>query len=1032
MNNKILNRIWVLFLLIMHSYTMCAYEEITIGESATDVRTPINFQYINTFQGCQMIYTENELSDIGNEAIIDQIGFYYENTSSIKSQSCKFEVKISSTNSNNFYNYNSTLSLGSDVYSNTVTIGGWTGNTSGWVWIPVSYIYKGGNILVEIRNTEKASSTSSNVYFQATTAADYRTLSWTGASSSTATSINGSRTKARPNTCFRYSNYNSWTEETFTTINCNTPGQLYSLYKDANSPYRLKITGKINDYDLCSLFNDYYQNIISYLDLSDATIFAGGWEGHNNNRFGERPTTDNVVNLKQGLSPDNIRKIVLPNNCISYTGYSCEIYTKSASAFDLNTSYQCEHFFCPEGSKSAWRSYFDSHNQNTVIVVDSPIKHINKDEYFSLSTAEISSIDVIELDCKIDAYKISQLNKMPQLEEIILKSYCQIECYHGTIDSYENGYTSYEAKTIPNNAFKGNTSLRRFVTYHRISIGDHSFQNCTNLKSFECGEGVSYGGKNEVGDYAFDGCKSLKTFSIKNLTSVGDFAFRNTGLSTISLSSCTYYDDDTYYVSYYQPITRFGKCPLFGSTGFYSYTRYWSGHDHWEKECIQDIECIDNDYTDTELCKNGELYGLSATTSWLSLNYEVYRDWSICDLPYIKSINLGEKATSIGEAFLKKCPKLETITSTSSMFMAEDGVLYNADKTELIKFPSAKRTETFTIPRSVKKIREWALEDLKNIKEIICPIIVPLEISEEVFEDCDLSLMTLYVPSTSIDLYKNSKVWSKFGKIVPTPAQFVEKTSENSVENILYVENCGSLSLSNDVYSISLDQDVENCILSYTRTYPDNRNWQALYVPFSMTYDDWKDDYEIARLNDIHQYDDNGDGIIDRTELESIKLKEGGAIKANTPYLIKAKTAGKKTLNLYNNNIYVTTENSFDVTSWETRFIFTGTYHTITDMATQGHYALANGALMQATSDKATLGCFRWYLDITDREGNPTQLSAKCIRLSFDDGEATDINIINAETDNSNEMYSISGVRMNKSKMSNGLYISNGKKIIIK
>lgn len=110
---------------------MCAYEEITIGESATDVRTPINFQYINTFQGCQMIYTENELSDIGNEAIIDQIGFYYENTSSIKSQSCTFEVKISSTNSNNFYNYNSTLSLGSDVYSKTVTIGGWTGNTSG-------------------------------------------------------------------------------------------------------------------------------------------------------------------------------------------------------------------------------------------------------------------------------------------------------------------------------------------------------------------------------------------------------------------------------------------------------------------------------------------------------------------------------------------------------------------------------------------------------------------------------------------------------------------------------------------------------------------------------------------------------------------------------------------------------------------------------------------------------------------------------------------------------------------------------------
>ena len=62
-----------------------------------------------------------------------------------------------------------------------------------------------------------------------------------------------------------------------------------------------------------------------------------------------------------------------------------------------------------------------------------------------------------------------------------------------------------------------------------------------------------------------------------------------------------------------------------------------------------------------------------------------------------------------------------------------------------------------------------------------------------------------------------------------------------------------------------------------------------------MQYDDWSADFEVARLNDVHQFDDDEDGVVDRTVLEMIKLKEGSSTEPNTPYMIKAKEVGETT-----------------------------------------------------------------------------------------------------------------------------------------
>lgn len=263
--------------------------------------------------------------------------------------------------------------------------------------------------------------------------------------------------------------------------------------------------------------------------------------------------------------------------------------------------------------------------------------------------------------------------------------------------------------------------------------------------------------------------------------------------------------------------------------------------------------------------------------------------------------------------------------------------------------------------------------------------------------------------------YRDTAPWSGFGNILAlTPAE---------PEDVDLVDG--------EEYTNMIEKPCNT--LTYTRNFT-NTNWNALYVPFAMEYEDWADDFEVARLNDVHQFDDDEDGVVDRTVLESVKLKEGSSTEPNVPYMIKAKEVGEKTITLNDATLYAAEEKSFDVTSWFTKFTFTGTYHEVTDMATAGHYAMADGGLKQASSDAATLGAFRWYLDITDRNGNPALLNAKAVLLSFDDGEETAIEVINAQSETEGDVYSISGVKVGNdvNALPKGLYIMNGKKILVK
>lgn len=301
------------------------------------------------------------------------------------------------------------------------------------------------------------------------------------------------------------------------------------------------------------------------------------------------------------------------------------------------------------------------------------------------------------------------------------------------------------------------------------------------------------------------------------------------------------------------------------------------------------------------------------------------------------------------------------------------------------------------------------------MENVYCNAVDIPYINSDAFEGSYIEYANLYVPAESLSSYRSTEPWSSFGNIFAL--------TQAEPENVNLVDG--------EEYTNAIEKPCNS--ITYTRNFT-NTNWNGLYVPFSMSYNDWSADFEVARLNDVHQFDDDEDGVVDRTVLESVKLKEGSSTEPNTPYMIKAKEIGEKTITLTDATMYAAEENSFDVTSWFTKFTFTGTYNTVTDMATAGHYAMADGGLKQASSDAVTLGAFRWYLDITDRNGNPAPLNAKAVLLSFDDGEETAIEVINAQSETEGDVYSISGVKVGNdvNALPKGLYIMNGKKILVK
>lgn len=226
--------------------------------------------------------------------------------------------------------------------------------------------------------------------------------------------------------------------------------------------------------------------------------------------------------------------------------------------------------------------------------------------------------------------------------------------------------------------------------------------------------------------------------------------------------------------------------------------------------------------------------------------------------------------------------------------------------------------------------------------------------------------------------------------------------------------------------------------LAYKRTFYDDK-WMAVYVPFAIDCSKLESDYEMATINNFHEYEQE-DGTYN-VVLEVKRVTKGGTIPALTPCLIRMKTAPaeevEKTLTFANAEFSAAADKSIDCSSVTRYYKFSGTLNGKTGLTPATDFVLNAGKLYN-TSEKTVLLPQRWYLSATDRTSTPVETATMLRSISIKvigDGEATGIENIHVNTESgadasgSTGIYDLQGRKIN-SEPTKGMYIKNGKKYI--
>lgn len=226
--------------------------------------------------------------------------------------------------------------------------------------------------------------------------------------------------------------------------------------------------------------------------------------------------------------------------------------------------------------------------------------------------------------------------------------------------------------------------------------------------------------------------------------------------------------------------------------------------------------------------------------------------------------------------------------------------------------------------------------------------------------------------------------------------------------------------------------------LTYNRTFKHD-GWQAVYVPFELKCDQIPADYEVATINNFHEFEQK-DGSFN-TVLEVKPVKNSITIPALTPCLIRLKqapeTAEAKTLQFTNVSFAAAADKKIDCASVTRYYQFLGTLVAKTGFDTTSDFVINEGALWKAGSD-TKLNPQRWYLNASNREGsllNPSvQLSRIAIHVIGGD-ETTGIDGIYVKTDTEDVSSSRQGIydlqgRKLSVEPTSGIYIKDGKKYV--
>ena len=290
------------------------------------------------------------------------------------------------------------------------------------------------------------------------------------------------------------------------------------------------------------------------------------------------------------------------------------------------------------------------------------------------------------------------------------------------------------------------------------SIGDGAFRRCKNLTSITIPNSVT-----SIGDSAFWGCSILTNITIpEGITSIGDDAFYMcSSLTSINVSEnnknyCSvdgvlFNKDKTELIQY--PIKKEG-------TSYKIPNSVTSIGDRIFRWC-ENLTSITIPNSVTSIGQEAFLgcssltsitipegvtsigsyafYDCSSLTN-ITIPNSVTSIWDNCfeDCSSLTSITIPEGVTSIGHGVFNSCGNLTSInvSENNKNYCSVDGVLFNKDKTEIIKYPEGKDGASYKIPEGVTRIENSAFNQCNNLTSLTISNGV-INIADYAFYSCE-------------------------------------------------------------------------------------------------------------------------------------------------------------------------------------------------------------------------------------------------------------------------------------------------------
>ncbi len=251
---------------------------------------------------------------------------------------------------------------------------------------------------------------------------------------------------------------------------------------------------------------------------------------------------------------------------------------------------------------------------------------------------------------------------------------------------------------------------------------------------------------------AFHHADSLTTIVIpEGVTSIGDFAFSDTGITSLTLPST---------------VIEVGEnlCSL-----CYDLTEINVAEGNSNYVSVNGVLYADNGTVLIQYPIGRTDTNLVIPEGVTSIKYQ-----ALCNLPSLTSISIPSSLTDLGaRPYFRGCNSLTAITvaTNNTVFKSVNGILFSADETICYYYPPAKVDSTWIIPATVTYLNNTGFEVTTNLESIIFESTTPPDIFSNYFLSQDKTL-TFYVPDSALETYKTADWFNGYTSRIKPVSEF--------------------------------------------------------------------------------------------------------------------------------------------------------------------------------------------------------------------------------------------------------------------